>query len=151
MEIVIRAAVVFSFIWLVTRGMGRRELAQLNAFELIVLVTIGDLVQQAITSEDYSVTGAVLAVGTIVLLTVALSTLSWRFNRFADVAGGRPILVMRDGKVLTDVLKQERYNYDDLLEEARSKGIADLAEVEAAILEADGKMSFLTRRASRDG
>ncbi len=73
MEIVIRALVVFLFLWLVTRAAGRATLGELSTFELLLYVTMGDLVQQAVTQQDYSVTAAFLAVGTFALLTVALS------------------------------------------------------------------------------
>ncbi|MGH8884493.1 MAG: DUF421 domain-containing protein, partial [Egibacteraceae bacterium] len=80
MEIVIRASVIYFFLWLVARGTGKRELSQLTAFELILLVTIGDLVQQGVTQEDMSITGAMLAVGTFAFWTVTFSFLAWRFK-----------------------------------------------------------------------
>jgi uncharacterized membrane protein YcaP (DUF421 family) len=80
-EIVIRATVMFAFLWLVTRAVGKRELGQLSAFELVLLVTMGDLVQQGITQEDYSVTGGMLTIGTFALLSVALSCATARLRR----------------------------------------------------------------------
>ncbi|MGH2675866.1 MAG: DUF421 domain-containing protein, partial [Actinomycetota bacterium] len=65
MEIVIRATIVYFLIWILIRALGKRELAQLGVFELVLLVTIGDLVQQGVTQEDFSVTGALLAIGTL--------------------------------------------------------------------------------------
>ncbi len=85
MEIVVRALVVFLFLWLVTRAVGRSTLGELSAFELLLYVTMGDLVQQGVTQQDYSVTAAVLAVGTFALLTVALSWIQWRFPRCRDL------------------------------------------------------------------
>ena len=73
MEIVIRAVVVFAFLWIVTRAVGRSTLGELSTFELLLYVTMGDLVQQGVTQQDSSVTGAVIAVGTFALLTVAMS------------------------------------------------------------------------------
>ena len=84
MEIVVRAAVMFVFLWAVTRIVGRTTLgAQLSTFELLLYVTMGDLVQQAVTQQDFSVTGGVLAVSVFALLTIALSYLQWRFPRDA--------------------------------------------------------------------
>ena len=80
MEIVLRAAVIYVFLWIVTRVIGKKELAELSAFELVLIVTIGDLVQQGVTQEDMSVTGAMLAVGTIALLVVGTSYVGFRWR-----------------------------------------------------------------------
>ncbi|MDQ1618038.1 MAG: hypothetical protein QOE19_607 [Actinomycetota bacterium] len=142
MEIVLRAVVMFGFLWLVTRAVGKRELGQLSAFELVLLVSMGDLVQQSVTQEDYSVTGGVLTVGTFALLSVGLSYLSWRFPRSRKVLEGRPAVLMRDGEPAEDVLAHERLTMTELQEAARKNGIRDLGEVELAVLENDGSISF---------
>lgn len=145
MEIVIRAGVMFVFLWVVTRVVGKRELGQLSAFELVLLVTMGDLVQQGVTQEDYSVTGAVLTVGTFALMSVGLSYVSWRFPRTRPVLEGRPAVVVRDGAMQHDVMRMERMSDTELLEAARKEGIRDLAEVDLAVLENDGSLSFFRR------
>ena len=89
MEIVIRAVVLFFFLWAVTRAVGRTTLGELSTFQLLLYVTMGDLVQQAVTQQDYSVTAAVLAVGTFTLMTVLLSWLQWRFGRLRPALTGR--------------------------------------------------------------
>ncbi len=90
MEVVFRAAVIYFFLWFITRVVGKRELGQMSAFELVLLVTMGDLIQQGVTQEDYSVTGAMLAVGTFALLMVAFAHLSWRFPRARPALEGCP-------------------------------------------------------------
>jgi uncharacterized membrane protein YcaP (DUF421 family) len=145
MEIVIRAAVMFAFLWLVTRAVGKRELGQLSAFELVLLVTMGDLVQQSITQEDYSLSGGILTIGTFALLSVLLSWLSWRFPRSRRVLEGRPAVVVRNGEPLERVLADERLTRTELLAAARKHGVRDLADVELAVLENDGSLSFFTR------
>ena len=147
MELVIRAAVMFAFLWLITRAVGKRELGQLSAFELVLLITMGDLVQQGVTQEDYSVTGAILTVGTFALLSVALSYITWRFPRSRPAVEGQPAVVVRSGEVQEKVLKYERLPMDDVLEAARKEGIRDLAEVDLAVLETDGSISFFRRSA----
>lgn len=144
MEIVIRALVVFVFLWLVTRAAGRSTLGELSTFELLLYVTMGDLVQQAVTQQDYSVTGAALAVGTFALLTVGLAWLQWRFPSARPVVTGRPVLVFADGRPLEDHMRRERLSVADVLVAAREQGIKRTAEIEYAVLEADGKMSFFT-------
>ena len=145
MEIVIRAGVMFVFLWLVTRAVGKRELAQLSAFELVLLVTMGDLVQQGITQEDYSVSGGMLTIGTFALLSVALSYTSWRFPRSRPVLEGQPVVVVRAGETQERVLAYERLPVSELLEAARKEGIRDLEEVDLAVLENDGSISFFRR------
>ena len=145
MEIVIRAGVMFVFLWLVTRAVGKRELAQLSAFELVLLVTMGDLVQQGITQEDYSVSGGMLTIGTFALLSVGLSYVSWRFPRSRPVLEGQPVVVVRSGETQEKVLAYERLPVSELLEAARKEGIRDLEEVDLAVLENDGSISFFRR------
>src|SRR2546426_2503081 len=143
MEIVLRAVVTFGFLLLVPRAMGKKELSQLTAFELILLITIGDLVQQGVTQEDQSLTGAFTAVGTIALLIVILSTIQFRWTRTRDVIRGLPVVVVREGKPLAEAMKLERLKLEEVMEGAREQGIGDLADVKLAILEPDGKLSFI--------
>jgi uncharacterized membrane protein YcaP (DUF421 family) len=143
-EIVVRALVLFVFLWLVTRAVGRSTLGELSTFELLLYVTMGDLVQQGITQQDYSITAAVLAVGTFALLTVLLSWLQWRFPRVRPVVTGRPLLVMKDGELLEDAMKSQRLATADFLVAAREQGIRRTSDIEYAVLEADGKLAFFT-------
>lgn len=144
MEIVLRALVVFVFLWVLTRAVGRTTLGELSTFELLLYVTMGDLVQQAVTQQDFSVTGGLLAVSTFAVLTVALSWTQWRFPRLRDVVTGHPELVVRDGEPLGPVLRRQRLSLADLRAAAREQGIRDLAEVDLAVLEANGRISFFT-------
>jgi uncharacterized membrane protein YcaP (DUF421 family) len=143
MEIVLRAAATFFFLLLVMRAMGKKELSQLTAFELIVLITMGDLVQQGVTQEDQSLTGAFSAVGVFALLVVLLSVVQFRWTRTRKLIRGMPVIVVRDGRPLTDVMKLERLKLEELQEGAREQGIGDLADVRVAVLEPDGKLSFI--------
>ena len=144
MEIVIRAALMFAFLWAVTRAVGRSTLGELSTFELLMYVTMGDLVQQSVTQQDYSVTSGVLTVSVFALLTVALSWTQWKFPRTRSVIRGKPVVVVRDGKLLPVPARQQRFTESDLFATARQQGIRSLADVELAILEADGKVSFFT-------
>ncbi len=151
MEIVVRAAVIFTFLWLVTRAVGRSTLGELSTFELLLYVTMGDLVQQAITQQDYSLTGGMLAVGTFALLTVALSWVQWRFPRSRGLISGRPVLVIRDGEPQVSAMKRQRLSVDDVLVAAREQGILSTSEIRHAVLEADGRLAFFTRGDASSG
>src|SRR3954454_23079782 len=143
MDIVIRAAVVFLFVWLVLRALGKRELGELTAFELVLLFVIGDLVQQSITQGDTSITAAVLAISTITLLILAQSYAVFRWARSRSLLEGPPIVVVLKGQVLEAAIRSQRMTEEDVQEAARSQGIADLRDVQVALVEADGKLSFV--------
>lgn len=144
MEIIVRAVVVFGVLWLVTRVAGRSTLGELSTFQLLLYVTMGDLVQQAVTQQDYSITAAVLAVGVFALLTVAVSWVNVRWPSVRPVTHGVPVVVLERGRLLTDVLRRERVSLDDLMAVAREQGVRRLTDVDLAVLEADGKISFFT-------
>ncbi|MDP9821127.1 DUF421 domain-containing protein [Nocardioides massiliensis] len=145
MIIVLQAAVVFVLLWFVVRVVGKRELSQMSAFDLVLLVVIGDLIAEGVISEDTSVTGAVIAVATFALLTVGLSWLAWRFPRAEKALEGVPTLLIKNGVVLEEALNLERVTITDLHEAARQEGIRDLDDVEWAVLEQDGTFSFFER------
>jgi uncharacterized membrane protein YcaP (DUF421 family) len=146
MEIVIRASILYLLIWILIRAMGKRELSEMSAFELVLLVSIGDLVQQGVTQEDYSVTGAFLAIGTLGVWILLWSYVGFRFKRTRGMIEGNPVIVVHDGRVQQEALRIERVTLDELKDAAREQGIGDLREVQFGVLEATGKFSFLTRR-----
>jgi len=146
MDIVIRAAVVFAFIYLLMRMLGRRELSSMEPFDIILLVVIGDLVQQGVTQSDYSVTGALLAVSTIALLTVFVSWSSFRFRRLRPILAGEPIVLVEDGEVIERNLRRQRLTVEEVESEARIEQISSLEEVRWAILETNGRISFVEKQ-----
>ncbi len=143
MDLVLRAIAIFAFVLLLTRVIGKRELSSLQPFDLILLIILGDALQQGLTQDDYSLTGAVLVVGTIALLQVFVSWVSFRFPRSRPILEGEPLIVVHDGEVIERNLKRERLSLDDVAEEARKQQIAHLADVKFAILETNGSISFI--------
>ena len=143
MQIIVRASVMFFFLWLVMRLMGRKELAELSAFELILLVVMGDLIQQGVTQQDNSITGAVTAVSTFVLWVLLFSYTSFKNKRVRDLFEGVPVILVKDGKPLQKMLQYERLTLDEVKDAARDQGIADLRQVALGVLESDGKFSFI--------
>jgi uncharacterized membrane protein YcaP (DUF421 family) len=146
MDLVIRATVVFFFILMVTRVVGRRELSDLEPFDLIMLVVLGDLVQQGITQSDQSVTGTLTVIATIAILSVVVSWISFRSRPARLLTEGEPIVLLQDGSPIERNLRRERLTMDDLREEARQAQIASLDDVAWAILENDGKISCIPRK-----
>lgn len=143
MELIVRATVIYWLLWLLLRVAGKRELAEMTPFELIVLMVMGDLIQQGVTQEDMSLTGAALSVTTIMLWTLALSYLDFRSRKLGEILDSVPAILVAHGTVDTDMLSIQRLSIDDLLDEARNNGIHRIGDIDYAVLEADGKVSFL--------
>src|ERR1700722_17665620 len=129
MDLVIRATAVFFFVFLVTRISGRRELGSMQPFDLILLVVLGDLVQQGITQSDQSVTGTLIVISTITLLSVAVGWISFRSKRVRVVTEGEPIVLVQDGHLIESNLRRERLTRGDLEEEARRQQISSLDDI----------------------
>lgn len=145
MDIVIRAAFIFFFILLLTRVVGRRELSSMEPFDLILLVVIGDLVQQGVTQNDFSVVGAVLAITTMGMLTVLVSWVGWRWRVLRPVLEGEPIILLQDGDPIKRNLDRNRITVDELLAAAREQQVDDLDDVHWAVLETSGRISIIPK------
>jgi uncharacterized membrane protein YcaP (DUF421 family) len=145
MDIVLRTILVFSVLLVLTRVIGRRELSSLQPFDLILLIILGDAVQQGLTQDDYSLTGAFLVIFTFAVLQVFVSWVGYRFPKARPVLEGEPIVVVQDGNVIERNLRRERLTEDEIAEEARCNGIAHLAEIRWAVLETNGKISFIKK------
>jgi len=145
MDIVVRAAVAFCFVFLLTRLIGRRELSSLQPFDLMLLIVIGDLIQQGITQNDLSVTGLILTVGVFALLTLAASYVGWRFPRIRPILEPEPLILIEDGSVIEKNLKKERMTAEELAAEARLQQIDSLDKVKWAVMESGGQISFIPK------
>lgn len=143
MDVALRALVVFVLLLIVTRAVGRRELSTMEPFDLILLVVIGDLVQQGITQSDYSLTGTLIVIGVLAVMTVLTSWASFRLPRLRPVLEGEPIVLVEHGRVIERNLRRERMTRDELAAEARLQQIADLDDVRLAVLETNGRVSFI--------
>src|SRR3982751_2755960 len=116
MDIVLRAAFAYVFIIFLLRVVGRRELSSMEPSDLILLVVIGDLIQNGVTQSDYSMTGVVLAVTTFGLLAVATSYLVFRSRRAQRVMGGEPLIVVQDGEPIERNMRGERLTLEEVME-----------------------------------
>ena len=146
MDIAFRGIALFAFIYLLTRVIGRRELSSLQPFDLILLIVLGDTIQQGLTQDDYSVTGAVIAVGTIAGLQVLTSWSAFRFPWLRRVLDGHPIVLVEDGKVVEKNLRRERLTLEDLAEQARANQVTSIKDVQWAIFEPSGTISFIPKQ-----
>ena len=126
MDIALRAAVIFIALYVLMRLMGKRELGQMTPFELIVLVVIGDLIQQGVTQNDFSVTGAIIAISTIALLALLMSWATYLWPRAERALEGEPRVIVRDGEIVAANMRSNRLTRSELESEMRLAGIGRL-------------------------
>lgn len=143
MDIVLRAGFTFLFLLFLTRVVGKRELSTFQPFDVILLVVLGDLIAQGVMQSDYSLTGMMLAAGTMSLMTVLASYLSYRVRFLRPLLDGEPVVLLQDGKPIDRNLARERITVEELAAEARMQSIERLADVKWAVLETNGQISFV--------
>ena len=144
MEIVVRASIVFAFLMLFMRGLRRRTLGEMSPLQMVLVIVIGDLVQQGVTQEDYSLTGVLLAVGTFGFWITLLDFVTYRSDRFRRVIEGVPLVIIENGRPVERTLRLEQIPWAEVLEAARQEGIDDVGKVRLGVLEVNGRMSFIT-------
>jgi uncharacterized membrane protein YcaP (DUF421 family) len=148
MDIVVRGIIMFVFVWFVTRAVGRRELSTLEPFDLILLIVLGDLIQQGVTQNDFSVTGAMIAGGTMAVMTVPFSWLAFRFRRLQPILEGDPVILVERGKTIDRNLQRNRITREELAAQARMQQVAHIADIEWAVLETSGTISVIPKSSS---
>jgi uncharacterized membrane protein YcaP (DUF421 family) len=146
MDIVLRAFAAYVFILFLMRVVGRRELSSMEPSDVIMLVVIGDLVQNGVTQSDDSVTGILLAAGTIGLLAMSTAFITYRSKRMRNAIEGEPVILVQDGRLIERNMKSERLTEDEVLEQARlQQGIDTLDDVKWAVLETSGSISIVPK------
>jgi uncharacterized membrane protein YcaP (DUF421 family) len=145
-DLAIRAILLYLFVVFVMRVVGRRELSSLTAFDLVLLIVLGDAIQQGLTQSDYSVTGAIIVVSTFAILQVATSYLGFKSKLIRSVLEGQPIVLIEDGRLIDANLRRQRLTPADVAEEMRLQQILSFTDVAWAILESNGRISFIEKR-----
>jgi uncharacterized membrane protein YcaP (DUF421 family) len=145
MDLALRAVFLFFVVFVLMRVIGRRELSSLSPFDLILLIILGDAIQQGLTQDDYSVTGAVIVVATFAVLQVAVSYTAYRWRRLRPFLQGEPIVIVEDGRLIERNMRRERLSREDVAEAARAQKIASIDAVRWAVLETTGKISFIEK------
>ncbi len=143
MDFVIRIALVYAVLMLGFRVLGKRELSQLSSLELVTLLMIPEIVSPSLTAGDNSLSGALVGVTTLWMLTFANSVLSYRWRWFRSLSESAPAVLVRHGQLVEANLHRERIRPDEVYSEMHLNGIEELGQVKWAILEAGGKVSFV--------
>jgi uncharacterized membrane protein YcaP (DUF421 family) len=149
MDVVIRASIVFVLLFLLLRIVGKRQLGQMTAFEFVGLVVLGDFVQQAVTHNDFSITAAGLAVTTFAFWSLLFGWITYRSKWGRRLFESQPLVLIKDGAFIDQARGHDLLPREEILSEMRLAGIERLADVKWAILEPNGKVSFIekTKRA----
>jgi uncharacterized membrane protein YcaP (DUF421 family) len=146
MELILRALTIYVVLWVIFRVSGKRTLKDMTTFDFILLLILSECTQQGLIGKDYSVTGAFLAVGTLVGLDILLSLTKRRFQGVEKVLDSVPVILIEKGRMHADRMKKERVDEADILASAReTRGIAQLDEIDYAILETNGTISVIAK------
>lgn len=146
MDAVLRAVAMYAVLLVIFRLTGRRSMAQVTTFDFIILLIVGEATQQALLGEDFSVTQAALVIATLILLERLFDYISWRLPRFKRVTEGLPVIVVENGRPLTDVMAKEQITIDDVLSAGRSsQGLERLDQIKWAVLETSGGISIVPK------
>ncbi|MGB2869408.1 MAG: YetF domain-containing protein [Bacteroidota bacterium] len=143
LDIALRASIIYVVILIGLRLTGKREVGQMTPFDLVLLLLIANAVQNAMTGPDTSVTGGLVAAGTLLLLNRAVGYIVWRNKKVRRVVEGTPTVLIRSGKAVERNLMRERITEEELRQTMREHGILDISEVYLAVLEIDGAVSVL--------
>jgi len=146
MDLFFRALFLFGFIFFLTRVVGKRELSSMEPFDLILLIVLGDAVQQGLTQDDYSVTGALIVISVIALMQVFVSYLGFRFDKtLGPILEGEPLILVHEGEVQEKNLKRERLTVDEVAEAGRQQNLASIDQIRFAVLETDGQITVIPK------
>lgn len=143
MDTVLRVAAVYLFVLVGLRLLGKREFGQLSPLEMVTLLMIPEVVSQALTGNDYSLTNAFIGVSTLLVLVFATSVLMHRFKKAEVAVAGEPTVLVHRGELLERALNLQRVTPDEVFSEMHKSGLQKLEDVEWAILESDGSIAIV--------
>lgn len=146
MESIFRGAIVYVVLLVLFRIAGKRSLAEVTTFDLVLLLIISEATQQALLDNDNSMTNALLIVATLIGMNILFSVLARRWQGFGKLIDGVPLVIVKDGKLLQDRMQRERVSEDEVMEAARElQGLERLEQVRYAILERNGHITIIPR------
>ncbi len=143
---VLRACAIYALVMVLVRVSGKRAVGQFTPFDLVLLILIGNAVQNGINGGDNSLTGAAIMATTLIALNYAVAYVTSRNRKVEKFVEGVPVLLARDGQLFEAVLRRELVSREDFREALRMNGVDDVAEVELALLETNGQISVVPRK-----
>lgn len=145
MTIVVRIAVIYVFLLVALRLMGKREFSQLSPFELVTLLLIPEILTEALSMGETSITAAFIGVSTLLALVFVTSAVAYRVPWFGELMEGEPVVLVRQGRLVPSAMHRERVSPQEILSEMHKSGLERMEEVRWGILEPDGTISFIPR------
>jgi uncharacterized membrane protein YcaP (DUF421 family) len=143
METVVRIFIVYVFLMIALRLLGKREFGELAPFDLVVLLLIPEVFQQAIIGEDFSMTTAVVAASSLFTLVMLTSIASYRWKKVGEIVGGRPTVLASEGFLIPEAMDRERVSPDEVIAAVRDAGLEEMWQVKFVILQSDGRLAVV--------
>lgn len=144
-ELIIRAVVIYFALFLLLRMIGKKHVGELAPFDFIVLLILSETVSNALSADDKSITGGLISAATLIGLVQLVGFISWKSRKVERILEGVPKILVRHGKRRKQVMAQQQMTVSELLEALRRNGCTNIADVRAAVLENDGKISIIMR------
>lgn len=145
LEKIFRTGVIYLFLLIAFRFTGKRQVGQLTPFDLVVLLVISNIVQNALIGNDTSIGGGLIGVVTILVLNALFVELTFRSSKARHILEQKPTLLIHNGHILQANMNRERINIDELLQALREHSLTEPGQVRIAILEEDGKISVIPK------
>jgi uncharacterized membrane protein YcaP (DUF421 family) len=145
-ELILRAAVVFCFLFVALRVIGKKHIGELAPFDLVILLLLSETVQNSMVGGDTTLSGGLISAATLIVLAQAMNWLSWRSKKASRLLEGVPKIIIRHGRCCTDQMTAEKVSLSELVEALRRNGCSNIADVRVAMLENDGKISVIKKQ-----
>jgi len=149
-EFVLRAVIVYVVLLAMIRLSGKRTMGQFTAFDMLLIVLLGNAVQNALLGKDTSMSGGLLLAATLIVLNWTVGFVTARSRRAERLLEGEPVVLARNGHVYRDVLRRELVSRDDFAKSMREQGCSDVDRIHLALLETNGHITILLREARSD-
>lgn len=151
-SVVLRGLLVYFLIFIILRMAGKRTIGEMTAFDLVLLLIISEAVQNALLDGDHSITGSMLVILTLVFTDIMVSLFTNKYRFFDNLINGIPLIILENGKPLSDRMKKARLQEDDILEAARkTQGLESITQIKYAVLEKDGSISIIPFHLNKNG
>lgn len=146
LEIVVRVVCVYVGLLVLVRVAGKREVGQLGPIDLLAMLILSETVSPALTAQDETIGGALIAAATLLALGAAVGRLTWWSSRFERLVDGEPIVLIEDGHVHADAERAERITTAELAQALRKAGLDDLRDVQRAVVEVNGEITVVPKK-----
>lgn len=144
-EFIVRAVIVYTFLLVMLRITGKRQIGQLAPFDLVLLLVLSNAVQNAMNGGDNSVSGGLISAVTLIGINMFVGWATWRSKKFERLIEGQPRVLIHNGKLYEEALTREKLTHHELMSALRSAGCSCIEEVRSAILETDGQITVIPR------